>query len=63
MTTTTSATLPDGIKVLDTGRQATPFDVTNQFEEMTKKNMAIFEQTMSMFNPFTSAFNDDGDKK
>lgn len=33
MTTTTSATLPDGIKVLDTGKQATPFDVTLGLDE------------------------------
>jgi len=32
------------------------FSPLNQLEEMTKQNMAIFEKTMSMFNPFGSLF-------
>lgn len=28
----------------------------NQFEEITRQNMAMFEQTVNMFNPFSSAF-------
>ena len=32
------------------------FSPLTQLEEMTKQNMAIFEKTMSMFNPFGSLF-------
>jgi len=38
----------------------------SQMEEMTKQNVAFFEKTMSMFNPFGSTFaghEDDKDKK
>jgi len=40
-----------------------PFKVTGQFEEMARQNVAIFEKTMSMFNPFGTIFNADGEKK
>lgn len=46
------------------GAGLSPF---TQMEEMTKQNVAFFEKTMSMFNPFGSMFagheEDKGDKK
>jgi len=38
----------------------TPFKMGNQFEEITKQNVAFFEKTFSMFNPFGAMFGADG---
>jgi polyhydroxyalkanoate synthesis repressor PhaR len=35
----------------------------NPFEEMTKQNVALFEKTMSMFNPFGTMFGGEKDEK
>lgn len=35
----------------------------NMFEEMTKRNMALFEQTIRMFSPFNPLHVDDEDDK
>lgn len=33
-----------------------PFKMAGQFEEMAKQNVALFEKTLSMFNPFSTMF-------
>ncbi len=36
------------------------FSPINQFEELSRQNMALFEKTMSAFNPFGTYFKDKG---
>ena len=39
-----------------------PMPGATNFEEMSRKNMEMFEQTMKMFMPFNGDINDDGDE-
>lgn len=36
--------------------EMTPFKMAAPFEEMAKQNVALFEKTMSMLNPFSTMF-------
>ena len=45
-------------KIKDAMGVSGDFSPLKQFEEMGKKNMEMFEQTMSMFNPFASGDKD-----
>ena len=38
------------------GKTMEEFSPINQFEELTRQNVAVFEKTMQMFNPFGSMF-------
>lgn len=39
------------------GKAMGEFSPMNQFEEMTRQNVAMFEKTVQMFNPFGTMFN------
>lgn len=44
------------------GKAPEGFSPFNQFEEMTRQNVALFEKTMQMFNPFGAMFGKEEEK-
>jgi polyhydroxyalkanoate synthesis repressor PhaR len=45
------------------GKAAEGFSPLNQLEEMTRQNVALFEKTMQMFNPFGQMFGEENEEE